>query len=288
MAAIYRNEAGKQAVLGEYRNILAAWPVSNKQYQIPTSYGETFVIESGDPKNPALVLLHGSLSNSFTWFGDVPLLSERFHVFAVDLIGEAGFSAESRPTYKSGAYEQWMDEAITGLGLSQCSIAGLSLGGWMALRYATVYPEKVSNLILICPGGLAMQRRGLMLRMLLQKISARGSSSKSMGDMLGLDVENSGEMDGMRQALNFILLITQNEKPRYATLPVFSDAELSRLTMPILAVFGENDMILNAEKSIDRIKRLAPDVTPVLLPGVGHAVLGQAARILDFLQDNKR
>lgn len=75
MAGIYRNEAGKQAVLGEYRKILAAWPVSNKQYQIPTSYGETFVIVSGNPKNPALVLLHGSLSNSFTWFGDVPLLS---------------------------------------------------------------------------------------------------------------------------------------------------------------------------------------------------------------------
>lgn len=57
-----------------------------------------------------------------------------------------------------------MDEVIKGLGLTDCSIAGLSLGGWMALRYATVYPERVTDLVLLCPGGLAMQRRDFLLR----------------------------------------------------------------------------------------------------------------------------
>jgi len=94
---------------------------------------------------------------------------------------------------------------------------------------------------------------------------------------------NPEEAEKMRQALDFILLITKHEKPRYATLPVFGDAELARLAMPILVVFGENDMLLNARKSVDRIRRLAPNVTSVLLPGVGHAVLGQAQRISDFL-----
>lgn len=283
MATIYKSEAGKWMVLDEYKKIIAAWPVENKQHQIPTSYGETFVIESGNPENPALVLLHGSLSNSFTWFGDVALLSERYHVFAVDLIGEAGFSAESRPIYKSGAYQMWLGEVIARLGVEQCAIAGLSLGGWMALRYATVHPEKVSSLVLLCPGGLAMQRRDFLLRMLLHKITARGNRSKAIGGVLGMDGGNPEETEKMRKALDFILLIMKNEKPRYATLPVFSDAELSRLTMPILVVFGESDMLLNAKKSIDRIQHLAPNVTSVLLPGVGHAVIGQAERILDFL-----
>lgn len=284
MASIYKSEAGKQKVLNEYRKFIDAWPVENKQHRIPTSYGETFIIESGNPENPSLVLLHGSLSNSFTWFGDVALLSERFHVFAVDLIGEAGFSAESRPTYQSGAYQQWLGEVTYQLGLEQFSIAGLSLGGWMALRYATVHPERISSLVLLCPGGLAIQRRDFLLRMLVQQIFARGNRSKVIGGVLGMEAGSPEEMDIMRKALDFILLITKNEKPRYATLPVFNDAELSRLKMPVLVVFGENDILLNAQKSINRIEQLAPkNATTVLLPGVGHAVIGQAERMVDFL-----
>lgn len=60
MASIYKSEAGRQKIMAEYQNILAAWPVANKQYKVPTSQGETFIIESGHPDNPALVLLPGA------------------------------------------------------------------------------------------------------------------------------------------------------------------------------------------------------------------------------------
>lgn len=51
---------------------------------------------------------------------------------------------------------------------------------------------------------------------------------------------------------------------------------------------GESDMLLKAEKSIERIRLFAPNVTSVLLPGVGHAVINQAPRILGFLASDKR
>nr|HML48184.1 alpha/beta hydrolase [Clostridia bacterium] len=78
MSAIFKTEEGKAAVLGAYREILAAWPVPNRQYSVKTGYGDTFVIESGEPANPALLLLHGSVSNSFVWFGDAAALIERY------------------------------------------------------------------------------------------------------------------------------------------------------------------------------------------------------------------
>jgi Predicted hydrolases or acyltransferases (alpha/beta hydrolase superfamily) len=283
MTTIYKSEAGKQKVLAEYRQILADWPVASKQYPIPTSYGETFVIESGDPGNPVLVLLHGSLSNSFSWYSDVSLLSQRFHVFAVDLLGEAGLSAEIRPDFQSGAYEQWLDEVIAGLGITKCAIVGQSLGGWIALRYATIHPDKVSHLALLCPGGLARQRRDFLFRVLLRSIAARGDQSKVIKGVLGIENGGTRDTDDFRRAMDYILLINQYVKPRYATLPVFSGDELSRLTMPILVIFGENDMLLNAKKSIARIEHHAPSVTTILLPGTGHAVLGQAERIRDFI-----
>ncbi len=283
MTTIYKSEQGKQAVLDGYRQFLAAWPVKNKQYTVPTAFGDTFVIESGDPAHPPLVLLHGSMSSSFSWFGDVPLLSQHYHVFAVDLLGEAGLSAESRPDYWSGAYQHWLDEVLVALSAQPCAIVGLSLGGWMALRYATVHPQKVSHLALLCPGGLAMQRRDFLLRLLLQQIMSLGNQKKAVGSVLGMEPTDPAKAAEMRKVLDYILLINKNELPRYQTLPVFSDDELSRLTMPLLVVFGEDDMLLNARKSVARIARLAPHAQTVLLPGIGHAVLHQTQRILSFL-----
>ncbi|RAV21202.1 hypothetical protein DQG23_11095 [Paenibacillus contaminans] len=70
MGNIYKSEVGKREVLGQYRKILASWPVENRQYEVETRFGATFVIESGSKDNPPLILLHGSVSNSFTWYGE--------------------------------------------------------------------------------------------------------------------------------------------------------------------------------------------------------------------------
>ncbi len=281
--SIYKSEAGREKVLSAYQNILAGWPVENRRHRLPTSLGETFVIESGSAEAPPLVLLHGSLSNSFTWFGDVPLLSQRFRVLCVDLVGEAGLSAESRPRYETGAYQRWLGEVLDGLGVARCAIGGMSLGGWMALRFATAHPERVTHLALLCPGGLYMQRRDLLLRMVAQKLASLGNRKKALGGMLGEGAGDPAQAEGLRRAMDFILLINKEEKPRYQVLPVFGEDEITRLTMPILAVFGEEDMLLNAKASLARLSRIAPHAQTVMLPGVGHAVLGQAERMLGFL-----
>lgn len=279
MQSIYKTDAGKQAILATYKGILEAWPVPNKQYTVRTAYGDTFVIESGNSGAPALVLLHGSMANSFTWFSDVPALSEHYHVFAVDLIGEAGFSAESRPAYQSGAYQKWLDEVLGRLGITSCSMVGLSLGGWMALRYATAFPEKVDRLVLLCPGGLFRERRDFLWKSLLMKLQ-KGGVDKTVRGMMG---GGQAEADGMEKVLAYIALIGRQEKPRMAKLAIFSDKELARLTMPVYVLFGDSDIVLRAEESVARIARIAPNVQSEILPNTGHAVVGQSQRILKFL-----
>ena len=281
MQSIYKTDAGKQAILATYKGILEAWPVPNKQYTVRTAYGDTFVIESGNSGAPALVLLHGSMANSFTWFSDVPALSEHYHVFAVDLIGEAGFSAESRPAYQSGAYQKWLDEVLGRLGITSCSMVGLSLGGWMALRYATAFPEKVDRLVLLCPGGLFRERRDFLWKSLLMKLQ-KGGVDKTVRGMMG---GGQAEADGMEKVLAYIALIGRQEKPRMAKLAIFSDKELARLTMPVYVLFGDSDIVLRAEESVARIARIAPNVQSEILPNTGHAVVGQSQRILKFLNE---
>src|SRR5436305_10621698 len=43
------------------------------------------------------------------------------------------------------------------LGFDSVPVVGLSLGGWMAAELATRYPERVSKLVLVNPGGLSIE-----------------------------------------------------------------------------------------------------------------------------------
>lgn len=278
---IYKSASGKEAVLGRYDEILNLWPVANSQYKVETNFGSTFIIESGSKSAPPLILLHGSTSNSFAWIGDVTKLAETHRVFAVDIIGEAGFSDPARPGYETGAYAQWLSEVLDQLNLEKVSVVGLSLGGWMALNLATTYPERIENLVLLCPGGLARESAGFLVKAVLFSLLGEWGNRKTMEMVYGGKVPNK---EGLNQALSYTSLIGKHFKPRMAKLPLFSDLSIRRLTMPVCMVFGERDVLIPPVKSIERLKGSASHAKTVLLPGTGHVVVDQADRIARFLQ----
>src|SRR5262249_19003426 len=135
VTAIYRSEAGRQVVEQQYREALERWPVPHRQLRVPTREGETFVVVSGENNATPIVLFHGSGTNTSAWMHSVGEWSKRFCVYAVDMIGEPGFSAPSRPAFTSDAYVAWLDDAWDQLGLKTASIVGISLGGWLGLEY---------------------------------------------------------------------------------------------------------------------------------------------------------
>jgi len=102
VAAIYKSEAGRQAVERHYRDVLQRWPVPNRQLLVPTCQGETFVIVSGESNAMPAVLFHGSGTNSSVWIRDIAEWAQRYRIYAVDMIGEPGLSAASRPFLNCG------------------------------------------------------------------------------------------------------------------------------------------------------------------------------------------
>jgi pimeloyl-ACP methyl ester carboxylesterase len=84
-----------------YREFLALWPVPNQQPHLAARFGQTFVIGWGvESCLPPLVLLHGSGSNSAMWLGDAPIWARGRKVYAIDMIGEPGLSAPTRPALR--------------------------------------------------------------------------------------------------------------------------------------------------------------------------------------------
>ncbi len=274
MVQIYRSEQGQAAILKQYAMFLSFWPFPRAQHVVPTGFGDTFVIESGNPNGQPLVLLHGTASNSAMWMGDAAVLGQTHRLFAVDIIGEPGNSAQARPQMDGGNYARWLREVLDGLDISKAAIAGNSLGGWIALDFAALAPERVSALVLLAASGLYPFRRSFALRMLASRIFPKSSS-------LSKTVTGGTEMP--EAVLEFLALIRREFIPRTLHAPVFGGKLLKRLVMPVLYIGGADDTLLNTQRSAARLKRFAPHAHTRVLPGVGHTVINQAEEIDAFL-----
>src|SRR5271157_4184247 len=118
MTRIYKSAEGQRMVRERYLLFLKRWPVPNRQLRVPTREGETFIVACGDEHAPPLLLFHGSMANSAMWMGSVAAWAEHFRIYAVDMIGDAGLSAPSRPPLSSDAHALWLDDVLQALSLA--------------------------------------------------------------------------------------------------------------------------------------------------------------------------
>lgn len=275
---IYKTESGGREILRRYDDALAQWPVRAEQLRLPTREGETFVLTCGVEDAPPLLLFHGSGTNTAMWMGDVAMWAKHFRVYAVDMIGEPGHSAPSRPPLDSEAYARWLDDVLEGLGVERAAVVGASLGGWLAVDYATRRPHRVERLVLLCPGGIGRQKVGFVVKALLYKPFGQWGMHRTLKAVAGIDVRETPEF-AEYMALTFTEFL-----PRRDRLPMFSDEALQGLTMPVLAIVGAHDAMLDSADTARRLAAAVPHATVTVLPDVAHSIIGQTQPILEFLR----
>ena len=279
-SAAFKTEAGAEAVHALYRQVLDGWFVPKTELRLPTREGETFVVAYGAEDLPPLVLLHGGQSNAAVWMFDAPAWSKAFRCYAVDMIGEAGFSAPSRPPLDSDAHALWLDDVMQGLGLQEAAFVGVSLGGWLALDYANRRPEAVERMALLCPAGIGRQKNFLLKAAPLLLLGPWGRR-KFREFVFG---PSRGEVPPALKPFTYLMgLIGRTIRPRIVRIPRLSDAELERLTMPMLVIVGGKDVIIDSEDTRRRLAKSAPHAGVVYLPDARHAIFGQSQRVLEFL-----
>jgi pimeloyl-ACP methyl ester carboxylesterase len=285
MSSVYKSAAGERAVRERYLEFLKRWPVANRQLRVPTREGETFVIASGPDDAPPLVLLHGSSFNSVTWMGDVASWAEHFRVYAVDVIGHPGLSAPSRPPYGSDAHALWLDDVLAALGVARTSFCGISLGGWLALDYASRRPERVNSLVLLCPGGIGRERIGMLkLLFVVLPLLSLGRSGRRRATAIMLGPSPFDQSPHSKAVAAFMEMIFEHFRQNTAKVSRFSDEALRRLTMPVLLIVGGRDALIDSDESRERIESNVARAEVRYLPDAGHVVIAQTAPILDFLR----
>lgn len=279
---VFWSEAGRRLVHSRYESLLERWPTPYERLRFPTCQGETFVLVAGRREAPPLVLLHGGMTTSAMWSRNAPAWSQHFRVYAVDLIGEPGYSAPRRPPLASDAHARWLDDVWSALGIDSAFVVGASFGGWVALDYATRRPSRVAGLVLLAPGGVGRVRLGFLFKVAPLLLLGHWGHRRAMSFDMGFDPSEAASPEG-RVFVDFLELTGQHYVMRTKPIPTFTDRTLRALTMPVLAVLGGEDAVFDSEHTQERLQRCVPHARVDYLPGAGHSLVDPTSRVLDFL-----
>jgi pimeloyl-ACP methyl ester carboxylesterase len=105
-----------------------------------------------------VVMIHGSgpgVTAYSNWRLVIPALAQNFHVVAPDMVG---FGYSDRPQDVKYGLDTWARQTIgmmDALGIEKAHLVGNSFGGAIALRIASLQPERISKLVLMGSMGVS-------------------------------------------------------------------------------------------------------------------------------------
>jgi pimeloyl-ACP methyl ester carboxylesterase len=279
--SMFRTPEGQARYFAAYDATLALWPPAVESLDIPTRFGTTHLHLCGPEGAPPLVLLPGAAISSTMWYPNIAAFSRAHRVYAPDIIGDMGKSVRTSPMTKVSDFVAWLNDLFDQLHLDQSHVAGISLGGALALGWALSAPERVRKLVLLSPSSLLSIRPQFYLRVAMAILVPYLSSESRQKLFLGFS--SSTTAPAIKQ-----LMTRTDFRYQFFSPPVNSDAELRQLRAPTLLLLGEHEVIYNPQRALDRAMRLIPHLEATIVPGAGHALTFDQAevvneRILAFL-----
>jgi pimeloyl-ACP methyl ester carboxylesterase len=110
---------------------------------------KVFYREAGDPKAQSLLLLHGFPTSSHMFRSLIPLLADRYHVVAPDLLGFGFSDAPDRAqfNYTFDRLAEVVDAFTEVIGLKRYAIYVFDYGAPIGFRLALAHPDRVTAII---------------------------------------------------------------------------------------------------------------------------------------------
>ena len=98
-------------------------------------------------KGDVVVLLHGYLETKEIWEDFAEKLSKKFRVIAIDIPGH-GKSDVFDKIHTMELMATVVDKLLSELKIEKCNIVGHSMGGYVVLAFAELFPERVNKTVL--------------------------------------------------------------------------------------------------------------------------------------------
>jgi pimeloyl-ACP methyl ester carboxylesterase len=221
----------------------------------------------------ALVLLHGFLEDMSMWNDFAGQLSKKYRVVTIDFPG-FGASECLDISHNMDTFAEVVDAVLSQLEIKQCVMLGHSMGGYAALSFAAMYPEKLKGLCLFHSHALAdtdeaKQNRERVIAVI--KSDKCGFIFSFFPDLFApenvenfqQDIDDMHEV-AMKASQQGIILALDGMKNRPSSLDVLINAP-----WPVLFVLGKKDSRIPFQTTLAQAA-LPPRGEILMLDNVGH------------------
>lgn len=250
--------------------------------------GRTVHLRDEGPRDaPAIVLLHGSNADLHTWQAWAGGLKGEYRVIRFDQRGHGLTGAAPDGDYRTERFVDDVEAVADKLGLGRFVLAGNSMGGAIAARYAMTHPERLRGLVLVDAGGAPIKREGggnlafTLARIPVVKELAFSVFPRAIVERsLGQSVANKAVVTPA--AVDRYWELARYPGNRDATKARFSlgwqqytPEMVAAIRAPTLVMWGEEDSLIPYEAAGWYMQHL-PNARLVNYPGIGHIPMEEA------------
>jgi pimeloyl-ACP methyl ester carboxylesterase len=221
-------------------------------------FKNTSISYTDQGKGTAVVLLHGFLENKKMWKAFIPEWSKKFRIITIDLLGH-GETECLGYVHSMENNADAVHEVLSELRLRKAILVGHSMGGYVALAFAELYPDVVKGLVLLNSTSRAdsderKTNRDRAIKAVKQSfqnfisLSISNLFSEENRERLSEAIDNV-KQEALKTPLQGIVASLEGMKIR-------ADREvLLHLTpYPKILVLGKKDPVLNYEETKEQIE----------------------------------
>lgn len=222
-----------------------------------TQFKNTSIAYTDIGKGTAIVLLHGFLENQQMWEHYIAPFSKKNRVITIDLLGHGA-------TECLGYVHSMEDNAdavhavLSELRIRKAILVGHSMGGYVALAFAELYPDFIKGLVLLNSTANADSEERKINRDRAIKAVKQiyvGFVSLAIGNLfsennrerLHIEIENV-KTAALKTPLQAIVASLEGMKIR-----VDREVLLHQTTYPKMLILGEKDPVLNYQETKKQI-----------------------------------
>ncbi len=259
-----------------------------------TARGDIHYNEVGD--GLPIIFLHGSGPGATGWSNfnkNMAVLGEKYRCIAPDMPGWG-------QSYAVGLEERRHAETLIDfmdvLGISKAAVIGNSMGGATSIRFAAMFPDRITHLVTMGSGAGGTRLFGFGdgpsegLKVLWK--GYRDPSPETMRELVEImtfDKSNASEELVQQRSANARArqdhldnFIEGIGKPRF---PFVTDAELAAISAPTMLIHGRDDRVVHYENTL-YLTTLIPNSRAVLINRCGHWAQVEHPAEFNSLVDN--
>ena len=227
-------------------------------------YKNTKISFRDSGEGTAIVLLHGFLENKTMWQEYVDLFTEKYRVITIDLLGH-GESDSLGYVHSMEDNASAVLEVLNHLEISESIVVGHSMGGYVGLAFAELFPENIQKLVLLNSSSKEDSAEKKLNRtraieavkknyVTFVSMSIANLFSEENRTKLVAEIEKV-KVQALKTPLQGIVASLEGMKTRKDR-----EAILKQNAFPTLLILGKKDPVLNYQDNLAQIENTTAEL----------------------------